>query len=103
MTEIELQFHNEMLEIYFKIKREVNYFARRFLAMVKRRGGLDAAKCLILKKTPSQGLKTIGNANKPELTVEYLVLKPEYHGLFTEQERQLCREKLAGLASLEEK
>ena len=48
MTEIEKCFHNAMVNIYKTAKSECGYNATRFLQLVSTKGGLAAAKQLIV-------------------------------------------------------
>jgi len=47
VTNIEANFHNEMLNIYKKAKAECHYNATYFLRMVSEVGGLETAKRLL--------------------------------------------------------
>jgi hypothetical protein len=88
------RFDAAMLEVYAAAMREVNYPARRFLAMVRGRGGLEAARQLLSKPGISEGFRRLAQAGKLDLTMEFLVLTPEYAELFTEEEREIARERL---------
>ena len=59
-----------------------------------REGGLKAAKQLISKSGGTYGFEVLWENNRLDLSVEALVLKPEYNDLFTEEEREICRKRL---------
>jgi len=52
-------FHNAMLDIYDRAKRECGYNAARFRQMVMQHGGVEAARMLLASNQPSDGLTDI--------------------------------------------
>ena len=93
-TNREAAFHEAMLEIYGRAKTECHYNASRFLQMVGERGGLETARYL-LHAGLSDGFTALWNCNRLDLTVEAYVLKPEWQGLFTQDELAIARKRLA--------
>ena len=94
MLNLEKQFENEMLGIYRTAKKECGYNAVRFLQLVSEKGGLAAAKQLINKTGGTDGFTTLWEHHRLDLSVEAHVLKPEYAELFTEEEKNICRNRL---------
>ena len=94
MTDLEKKFHREMVDIYQTAKKEVRYTPTRFMQLLSEKGGVAAAKQLIMKDGGTEGFGTLKMAGRLDLTVEAHVLKPEYAELFTEAELQVCRERL---------
>ena len=94
MAEKEKQFHQAMIDIYETAKRECGYNATRFLQLVGSKGGVAAAKQLIYKPGGTDGFATLWECGRLDLSVEAHVLKPEYRELFTDEERELCIERL---------
>jgi hypothetical protein len=92
--EIVERFDRAMLEVYASAMREVGYPARRFLAMVRGRGGIEAARQLLAKPGVSEGFRRLAEARKLDLTMEYQVLTPEFAPLFTDGERDVARTRL---------
>lgn len=88
------RFDVAMLEVYAAAMREVGYPARRFLAMVRGRGGLEAARQLLAKPGVSEGFRRLAEARKLDLTMEYQVLQPEFAPLFSDDELRVARERL---------
>lgn len=88
------QFHEDMIHIYTTAKKECGYTASRFLQMVTERGGVAAAKALISKPGGTDGFAVLWERRRLDLSVESYVLKPEYKTLFTDEERNMCRERL---------
>ncbi len=94
MTEVERKFNIAMKDIYQTAKRECGYNATRFMQMVAEKGGVIAAKQLISKPGGTDGFATLWECGRLDLSVEACVLKDEYKELFTDEERNLCRERL---------
>jgi hypothetical protein len=83
-----------MEAIHHDAKREIGYNATRFLVMVKELGGLEAAHRLLAGERVHDGFAELLLAGRPDLTVEALVLKPEFQPLFSEAELRVARERL---------
>lgn len=94
METLERKFDVAMEEIYQLAKQECHYSARRYLAMLRRRGGLETAKRLLHSKKISDGYKTLKDCGCLNLTVEALITKPEYKELFTSEEIHIAQERL---------
>jgi len=76
----------------------LGYWARRFYQMVsphciRYKGGVAAVRGL-LAKDQTAGFAFLKERRRLDLTVEHLVLAPEWHGLFTEEDRNRARMKL---------
>jgi hypothetical protein len=96
-TNRESAFHEAMLEIYERAKTECRYNASRFLQMVAERGGLDTARYLLHAPGLSDGFTALWECNRLDLTVEAYILKPEWQGLFTQDEMAIARKRLSDL------
>lgn len=94
MSTLENRFHEDMKSIYFTAKKELKYKASRFFQLVSREGGLKVAKQLISKGGGTYGFEVLWENKRLDLSVEELVLRPEYHELFTVEERETCRNRL---------
>ncbi|MDF2943906.1 MAG: hypothetical protein K0S01_2764 [Herbinix sp.] len=94
MSTIENRFNEEMNNIYHIAKKELNYTASRFIQLVAKYGGVKAAKKLISKSGGTYGFEVLWENKRLDLSVEALVLRPEYHELFTDEEREICRNRL---------
>lgn len=92
---LEKRFHAAMAEIYRRAKTEAGYNATRFLQMVAQQGGHASAKQLLHAGATSDGFTALYLAGRLDLTVEALVLRPEYEPLFTDDERRIARDRLA--------
>lgn len=83
-----------MKNIYFRAKKECNYVASRFIQLVGEKGGLLAAKQLILKDEGTNGFAKLWELGRLDLSVEKLVLEDEYAVLFSEEEKSICKSRL---------
>ena len=93
-TDAEHRFHEAMLAIYRRAKAEANYNATRFLGMVVERGGLETARYLLRAPTISEAYAALWERKRLDLTVEALILQPEWKMLFTDVERHIATSRL---------
>jgi len=87
-------FHEAMVDIYRRAKSEAGYTATYFLSMVSERGGYETALYLIHTDRPSDGYTALYERGRLDLTVEALVLRPDWDDLFTAEARDLARKRL---------
>lgn len=93
-NELEKRFHDAMLNIYKRAKKEARYKASRFLTMVTEQGGVEAARTLLHASSVSEGYTALWERKRLDLTVEAVVLEPEWHGLFSDNERDIAQKRL---------
>ena len=62
--------------------------------MISSKGGLATAKQLIMKPGGTDGFATLWEHGRLDLSVEAHVINPKYRELFTDAERELCRNRL---------
>ncbi len=96
-SDLELQFHEEMLQIYHRAKTECRYNATRFLQMVSDAGGLSAARTLLSAPGVSDGFAALWQCGRLDLTVEALVLKSPWRTLFSQHDLEVARKRLEDL------
>lgn len=94
MCVLEKKFNVDMQNIYITAKKELGYNATRFLQLISEKGGLHAAKQLISKNGGTYGFEVLWENNRLDLSVEAHVLNPQYSELFTEDEKEICRNRL---------
>ena len=92
--ELKRLFHKDMVNIYFRAKKECHYNAERFFQMVDQRGGLETAKDLISREEVSEGFSNLYLLGRLDLAMENLVVDPKYSELFTDEEIDKCRDRL---------
>jgi hypothetical protein len=91
----ESDFANAMREVYRRAKVEAGYNATYFLQMLAEHGPLDTAHRLIRASQPSEGFTQLWERGRLDLTVETQVLRPQFHDLFSDEERDICERRLA--------
>jgi hypothetical protein len=94
---LEIQFHDRMLQIYEQAKSECDYTATRFRNMVANQGGLQAARALLNSRAYSEGLTRLWEEKRLDISMEATVLKEPWRHLFTDEELTAARKKLAAL------
>ncbi len=81
---------------YKRAGDEVGYWGTRFIQAVRRNGGLATAKRMLKPRNAGQrkGLDALLEAGRPDLTLEAIVLKPEFQNLFSRDELAVAAERL---------
>jgi hypothetical protein len=106
VSRLEMQFHDAMLDIFTLAgeatrKRRPDgstirgYWASYFLRGVRNHGGPEYAHQLLLAQGTSDGFQRLTDEHRLDLTVEALVLRPEFVDLFTASERSIAAHRLA--------
>ncbi len=87
-----------MIAGYHRAIKEAGYRGSRFLQAVRGKGGLATAQRMLKPRTSAQraGLDRLLEAGKHRLTLEWLVLRPRFKNLFTQEERDEARRRLKG-------
>lgn len=80
---------NKCTQDCIKIKYNPSYFER----MRKELGTVEAVKKLIRKDNAS-GFTKLWEINRLDLSLESIVQEPEWHDLFTDEEREIARKRL---------
>ncbi|OGZ33359.1 MAG: hypothetical protein A3I88_00380 [Candidatus Portnoybacteria bacterium RIFCSPLOWO2_12_FULL_39_9] len=95
-TELELKFKNELWRT-FEESVNLRYVPTRFLNMFRQYGAVNTAKRLLSAKEPQYGLFKLWELKRPDLSLEKLVLKPDYKKLFTSEELNTAKKRLEEL------
>lgn len=90
----EAKFDSAMMNIYRRALDECDYNATRFLNMLHEHRGLITAKLLINASHVSDGYTALWERNRLDLTVEALILQPEWNEFFSDEERSIARKRL---------
>jgi hypothetical protein len=93
-AEVVRKFHSAMAQIYTRAKSEAGYNATRYLQMVSEMRGLATARQLLHAPGVSDGFTPLWERGRLDLTVEALVLQPDWRGLFTSAELAQARDRL---------
>jgi hypothetical protein len=91
---LELKFHQAMLDIYWLAGRATGYWAGYFLRSVRKDGGLEAARKLLWMNGTSNGFKRLKKEGRLDLSMETLLLRPEFDDLFSAEERARAADRL---------
>src|SRR5690242_1825312 len=96
MADLADAFQKAAMDNYNEAKTKLGYKATRWLQMAQEHGAVDAARRLIAyPELTSEGLTAMWQAKRLDLSVEALMLRPEFAPLFTDAERARAREILA--------
>jgi hypothetical protein len=87
------RFHKEMMNHYDRFA-ELGFRPVLLRRLVLLNGGVAAAKDLVFKPGTT-GLERLLDAGKAELSMEAMMLRPEYRGLFSELELKEATQRLA--------
>jgi hypothetical protein len=91
---LEDQFHKAMIDVYQDALRDCTQRAAYFLQMVGRQGGVETAKKLLQSNDIEHGSTALWKCGRLDLMFEYLVLQPQYADLFTDEEKEMARNRL---------
>jgi hypothetical protein len=92
---VERQFDQAMLDIYELAGRQTGYWAHYFLRSVRKDGGLVSARKLLWKEGTSEGFERLKAEHRLDLSMEALMLRPEFQELFTPAELARAAERLS--------
>jgi hypothetical protein len=94
MKDIKLEFDVAMMDIYHRAWSEARYRATRYLQMLQEHGGIETAKILLHAPHVSDGYTALWERGRLDLTVEAVILQEKWHSLFSDQEREIARNRL---------
>jgi hypothetical protein len=92
--ELEARFQAAMVEMYRQARIRCRHDSPLFARMINKRGGVSAARRLITTCKPSDEFLLLHEAGCLDYTVEALVLREEFHPLFSRKERERAAERL---------
>jgi hypothetical protein len=92
------QFHDAMEALYREIVAQTDYRPKRLLALLSDMGGLEAARRIAGSPTPSDEFIAMWDRDRLDLSVEALVLQPEFAGLFPSDLLELAERRIEGVA-----
>jgi len=88
-------FGRAMKDVYVKARKEAGYNATVYLRMLAEHGALGTARKLLASPGVSDGFVALWERGRVDLAVENVVLRPEFASLFTDDEREVARARLA--------
>jgi hypothetical protein len=95
--DVRAEFERAMRGVYERAKSEADYPASYYLRMLSELGGLETARNLLHKSSVSEGFTHLWERGRLDLTVEAAVLQPRFAALFTDEELDIARRRLADL------
>lgn len=90
---LEAEFHQAVLRIY-DTAAKLGYRPTYFLRMVHEHGGVETARRLLRTPEPQEGLATLWELDRLDISMEALVVQERWEPLFSDAERQVARERL---------
>jgi len=91
---VERAFHRAMVRIHEQARDEVGYNANRFIQMVAELGGVETARRLLDASGVSDGFTTLWEAGRLDISVEAVVMRPEFEVLFDQRRLRTAPERL---------
>lgn len=79
------QIYNDVIDF--------DYYPRRFRQMLAEHSGVETARRLN-RGTATSGLTALWEHKRLDLSVEALILRPEWKGLFSAEEQAIARKRL---------
>ena len=93
---LEEQFHERMLRLCIEARPVVGNLVSPLRASISSLRGLGAAKVLLYAAHVTTGFEELWRKGRLDLSVEAIVLEPEWAELFTDYELGIARERLEG-------
>lgn len=90
----ESELRDALLDVARRAKSEAGYNPTLFIQMLSERGGLGTARSLLAAPGTSDGFAALWERGRLDLTVEAVVLQPEFRDLFSRQELDVARRRL---------
>ena len=87
-------FHKAMIDAFQNALRDCTQRAAYFLELVGSQGGVETAKKLLQSNDVEHGSPALWKCGRLDLIYEYLVLQPKYADLFTDEEKEIARNRL---------
>ncbi len=75
-------------------RSEAHYTWKRYKQMVRTYGAVGTVKRQVVKAGVSPGFRTLHKADRLDLTMEALVLRPDFAPLFSPEEQAAARKRL---------
>ena len=92
---LERAFHRALLEIARRSGSEAGYSSPLLFRMLTEHGGLATARSLLAARSISDGFAALWERKRLDLTVEAVVLRPEFVDLFDREELATASLRLA--------
>lgn len=90
----ERRFRSELLDAVSECRR-IGYSPNRFVGMLNLRGSFEVARSLLGARDVSEGFTTLWEKGRLDLSVEAIVLKPQWREHFSTEEVETARRRLS--------
>ncbi|MGL5380454.1 HNH endonuclease, partial [Clostridium sp.] len=87
-------FHNEMINLYKTISKQLKYKSTKLLDMINKYGGYEAAIKFIKSESNTFDFTILWENERLDLSVEALITNPKHRDLFPEEVVSFCDRKL---------
>lgn len=94
------RFHVEVLERCSEIEEVLGHPPRAYLRMISQMGGVEAARAVVGSPSPSATFTRLWLGGRPDLTLEALVIREEFRGLFSEALREQATSRMAEITTV---
>lgn len=94
-SDVEARFDDAMLEIFWLAGEATGYWANYFLRKVRKHAGVWSARDLLHRSGVSPGFERLRKEGRLDLSMEALVIRPEFRDLFTPDEVAIASDRLA--------
>jgi hypothetical protein len=94
ITDQAAHFEADLRALFPEWRRAVQLGQGRIPQMIAKRRAVGAAQQLLMRPDLSPGFIRLRDGGRLDLTVERLVLRPEYGSLFSAEQRAVARRKL---------
>ncbi|MGV0721044.1 DUF262 domain-containing protein [Mycolicibacterium elephantis] len=91
---VEQEFARRMVDAYHRALSEAGYNANYYRSMIAQLGPMKAARKLLASPAVSDGFAELWERGRMDLTVEALVVEPQFAELFSESEIDISRRRL---------
>lgn len=88
------RFDKAMLDVYQRAHDEAGYHATRFFQMLTDMRGVETARTLLHADRVSDGYTALWERGRLDLTIEAVILNPQWDPLFSDHERRVARQRL---------
>ena len=92
--DVERRLRNEFIEAYTTAERDYKFKSPIFIRMLNDHGAYETAKRLTDNPLWQSGYEKLAALGRTDLTVEHIILKPEYSIYFTDKQIHNAREKI---------
>ncbi len=96
-TPLEKQFHQDMLDGSVELRTKHGYNPTYFLQMVHEHGGVGAVRRLLQTPNYQDGLTSLWEINRLDMSCEAAALDPRYASLFTAEEKREAKKRLKAM------